>query len=234
MSAGTKENSREVLSVNLGFVKSSDHLRKCLWWITRDFTNTTLKVIITIEDNETSNDIIGVLETYSTRCSWIVIKTKPEHLIETYNLKTYQQSKSLAHKICDKFCTSKKVIASPQIIYGNNCFKEFADQINNDFVNTMNCYSMPPYVQVGLMDASSNLSNFLMKECFKFPIYNFEYPAKIADYTVKSFYNTEENKEVKFLDFNCFFLETNDSCPQIDVEPNESTIEQSSIVEWLC
>ena len=89
MSIGTKENSREILSVNLGFVKSSDHLRKCLWWITRDFSNSTLKVIIAIEDNETSNDIIDVLKTYAARCSWTVIKTKPEHLMEIYNLKTY-------------------------------------------------------------------------------------------------------------------------------------------------
>jgi len=234
MSIGIKENSREVLSVNLGFVKSSDHLRKCLWWITRDLTNTTLKVIIAIDDNEKSNDIIDVLTIYSARCSWTVIKTKPEHLMETYNLKTYQQSKSLAHKVCDRFCTKRKIVASPQIIYGNNCFKEFADQIDNDFVNTMNCYSMPPYVQVGLTDASSNLSNFLMKECFKFPIYNLEYPPKIADYTVKSFYDTEENKEVRFLDFNCFFLESSDACPQIDVELNESTIDKNNVMEWLC
>lgn len=234
MSTRTKENSREVLSVNLGFVKSSDHLRKCLWWITRDFTNTTLKVVIAIEDNETSNDIIDVLKACSVRCSWTIIKTKPEHLMETYNLKTYQQSKSLAYKVCDKFCTNKKIVASPQIIYGDNCFKEFADQINNHFVNTMNCYSMPLYVQAGLTDASSNFSSFLMKECFKFPIYSFEYPAKIADYTVKSFYDTEDNKEVKFLNLNCFFLETNDSCPQIDVEFNQSTIDQSNIMEWLC
>lgn len=234
MSTGTKENSREILSVNLGFVKSSSHLKKSLWWITRDFTNDTLKVIIAIEENETSDDIIRVLKSYAARCSWAFIKTKPEHLMETYGLKTYQQSKSLAHKVCDKLCTNKKIVASPQIIYGNNCFKKFADQTNNDFVNTMNCYSMPPYVQVGLTDASSNLSNVLMKECLKFPIYNFEYPAKIADYTVKSFYNTEGNKEVKFLDFNCFFLETNDSCPQIDVEFNQSTIDQSNVVEWSC
>ena len=98
----------------------------------------------------------------------------------------------------------------------------------------MNCYSMPLYVQAGLTDASSNFSSFLMKECFKFPIYSFEYPAKIADYTVKSFYDTEDNKEVKFLNLNCFFLETNDSCPQIDVEFNQSTIDQSNIMEWLC
>jgi len=234
MSIGIKENSREILSVNLGFVKSSDHLRKCLWWITRDFTNTTLKVVIAIEDNETSNNIIDVLKACSVRCSWTIIKTKPEHLMETYNLKTYQQSKSLAYKVCDKFCTNKKIVASPQIIYGDNCFKEFADQINNHFVNTMNCYSMPLYVQAGLTDASSNFSSFLMKECFKFPIYSFEYPAKIADYTVKSFYDTEDNKEVKFLNLNCFFLETNDSCPQIDVEFNQSTIDQSNIMEWLC
>ena len=234
MSTRTKENSREILSVNLGFVKSSDHLRKCLWWITRDFTNTTLKVVIAIEDNETSNNIIDVLKACSVRCSWTIIKTKPEHLMETYNLKTYQQSKSLAYKVCDKFCTNKKIVASPQIIYGDNCFKEFADQINNHFVNTMNCYSMPLYVQAGLTDASSNFSSFLMKECFKFPIYSFEYPAKIADYTVKSFYDTEDNKEVKFLNLNCFFLETNDSCPQIDVEFNQSTIDQSNIMEWLC
>lgn len=234
MSIGIKENSREVLSVNLGFVKSSDHLRKCLWWITKDFINSDLKVIIAIEDNETSNDIIDVLKTYAARCSWTVIKTKPEHLMETYNLKTYQQSKSLAHKVCDRFCTKRKIVASPQIIYGNNCFKEFTDQIDNDFVNTMNCYSMPPYVQVGLTDASSNLSNFLMKECFKFPIYNLEYPPKIADYTVKSFYDTEENKEVRFLDFNCFFLESSDACPQIDVELNESTIDKNNVMEWPC
>jgi len=234
MSIGIKENSREVLSVNLGFVKSSDHLRKCLWWITKDFTNSALKVIIAIEDNEKSNDIIDVLKTYAARCSWTVIKTKPEHLMETYNLKTYQQSKSLAHKVCDRFCTKRKIVASPQIIYGNNCFKEFADQIDNDFVNTMNCYSMPSYVQIGLTNASSNLSNFLMKECFKFPIYNLEYPPKIADYTVKSFYDTEENKEVRFLDFNCFFLESSDACPQIDVELNESTIDKNNVVEWPC
>jgi len=234
MSIGIKKNSKEVLSVNLGFVKSSDHLRKSLWWITRDFTNTTLKVVIAIEDNEKSNDIIDILKACSIRCSWTIIKTKTEHLIETYGLKTYQESKSLAHKICDKFCTNKKIISSPQIIYGDNSFKEFADQINNEFVNTMNCYSMPQYVQVGLTDASSNFSNFLMKECFKFPIYSFEYPAKIADYTVKSFYDTEDNKEVKFLNLNCFFLETNDSCPQIDVEFNQSTIDQSDIMEWLC
>ena len=234
MSTRTKENSREILSVNLGFVKSSDHLRKCLWWITKGFTNTTLKVVIAIEDNETSNDIIDVLKACSVRCSWTIIKTKSEHLMETYNLKTYQQSKSLAYKVCDKFCTNKKIVASPQIIYGDNCFKEFADQINNHFVNTMNCYSMPLYVQAGLTDASSNFSSFLMKECFKFPIYSFEYPAKIADYTVKSFYDTEDNKEVKFLNLNCFFLETNDSCPQIDVEFNQFTIDQSNIMEWLC
>lgn len=234
MFTGTKENSREVLSVNLGFVKSPDHLRKCLWWITRDFTNTTLKVVIAIEDNETSNDIIDVLKACSVRCSWTIIKTKTEHLMETYKLQTYQQSKSLAYKVCDKFCTNKKIIASPQVIYGDNCFKEFSDQINNDFVNTMNCYSMPLYVQAGLTDASSNFSSFLMKECFKFPIYSFEYPAKIADYTVKSFYDTEDNKEVKFLNLNCFFLETNDSCPQIDVEFNQSIIDQSDIMEWLC
>ena len=76
MSIGTKENSREVLSVNLVFVKSSDHLRKCLWWITRDFTNTTLKVVIAIEDNEKSNDIIDILKACSIRCSWTIIKTK--------------------------------------------------------------------------------------------------------------------------------------------------------------
>ncbi|NBQ16686.1 hypothetical protein EBU24_00020 [bacterium] len=235
MSIGIKENSREVLSVNLGFVKSSDHLRKCLWWITRDFNNTSLKVVLAIEDNETSNEIIDVLKTYSARCSWSVIKTTTQHLLDTYNLNTYQQSKVLAHKICDKFCTNKKIVTSSQIIYGDNCFKEFADQINNDSINTMNCYSMPLYVQVGLTDASSNLSNFLIKECLKFPIYNFEYPAKIADYTVKSFYETEDNKEIKFLDFKCFFLETNESpLPQIEVEFNESTIDKSNIVEFIC
>ena len=235
MSYGTKENTDQILSVNLGFVHCHKLLQKSLWWITRDYNNKNLKVVLTCENNH--EEILNVLNKYSTRCSWLLVKTTPDYLKSNYNIQSYSQSIRLSYDICNNFCTSKKVISSPQIIFGNNCFKQYVDLIENDSIISMNCFMMPDYVQVGLTESSSNMCEFLAKECRKFPIYNNDYPAKKIDYEVKVFYETELEKTIKFSNFECFYLDNDlnkQNTKQEDIIFDKSKIDNNSIVSWLC
>jgi hypothetical protein len=237
MHSGITKNNIEILTLNFGFVDSPDFIKKSLWWITKNFKNTDIMMIAAIDNNEISDDIFEKISYYSSNISWKIIKTDTKKLFDSYSIKSYGNSLSLSYKVCDKLSSKRKIITSQKIIYPKDTFDNFVISMEHVKVKTINSYFMPKYVQEGLTDFSSNFSEYLARECRKYPINTIDYPPKNLDYSTKAFYENENNKDVEFIDGEVFYMEK-DEIEQIEIKNenldfliNETITKHSEIVE---
>lgn len=237
MHNGIKEDNSKILSVNFGFINSPELIKKSLWWISKNFQNKEIIAIGAIDDNNISEEIIEKINYYAANISWKLIKTNSDVLARTYGIDSYGKSLDLSYKVCNKFSSKRKIITSQQIIYPYNVFHSFLNSMENNKIKTINTYFMPKYVQEGLTDLSSNFSEYLAIECRKYPINTKDFPPKNIDYVAKCFYESEQEKEIDFVQGEAFYMEKDEIQQQeikfenLDLLIDKTIKEDSTILE---
>lgn len=227
MSECCGENNTEVLSILLGYADSAEMLKKSLWWITRDLKNNENQVIV-IDDGKCGN-IKKETDNYLSRVQVKILKVNNDKLFKNFNITSLKQSSKLAYAICDKYASSRKFKISPRTIFYNFPICDFIKNTKNTKVIEMRTFLIPLYVQNAITEYSSNFCSYLANECKKFPIYNEDYPAKKSDLITCSYIDNCENKEKEFLNYDCFYFESNEEekehLKEIDLSLIENILE---------
>jgi len=226
MSDCCSKNSKEPINVCFGYSSSPEWIEKSLWWITRDYNNSRLNCIIL--DDGKCNNIESAFLTYISMTNYKILKFNEENLKSIAGITSFSESKNLAYAICNKLTSGIKVNISPKSICYNYFFKDMIEKINENQVLHVKNYMIPKYVHGAITTHSSNFCEYLAKECRKYPIYNESYPAKNVEYVTKAFYNDDKNKEIIFLDYECFNFEEENN-----IEYDKHEFLDESIVDKL-
>lgn len=201
-------NNGEVLNILMGYAENYSLLIKSLWWITRNLT--AKKNTVYVVDDGQCGDVKYSLENYFVNVNYKIIKINNNKLKEHFGIDSLKESKNLGFAICEKFSGKRKVFISPRTLCFPFNFDDFVSNINEEEIIKMNTYLIPKHVQPALSEDAANFCNFLAKECRKYPINTNSFPPLSSDYVTKAYCDELKNKNEKFLEYDCFYIEPED------------------------
>lgn len=226
MSECCNGNDEKVLNILMGYAQCQTSLMRSLWWITRYLTNSENKILI-VDDGNCGN-VKSALDAYLARSLYQIIKIDNKKLKDIFGIDSLNESKNLGYAICNKLSTSrKKVQISPRSICYSYNFSDFVKNINENNVVKMNTYLIPKYVQPALGKEATNFCNILAAECRKYPLNTETFPPFTEDYITKA-YLDNSNKEEKFLEYECFYLE-----PEEEIKSDKINAIDENLIDKL-